>query len=323
MSSTPTFIIPGLFWLHSADNEYLSSQLKLPNIDKLLNNCTVEIIPNKSLSYWLYDLPSATISAQQTLSVQGFTEFSNWLYVEPTHLRVDRDRLLISEPELLQLNDQETINTIETINNHFENELKIFKLNDNLWLIGCNIDTSEIFANPIIDIIGENIDEYLPTGKNSLKLHSVMNEIQMLLFNNDVNTSRENDGLLAINSVWFWQKEFDNKTNLITCNDLTNITLRESIQSAVTNGSYIYLDTLLYSAKYRDSFAWVNNLNKLDNLIGNELLQTLDKYKSVQIIIPSIEQSIKLIIKKSNLLNLFKQKNYHKLTNEIAKISSE
>ena len=318
MLNTPTFIIPGLFWLHSAEQDYLIPQLKLPNFNKLLTNSNVTKIPNKYLSDWVYKYPHAKELAKQILNKGELDKYSDWLYVEPTHLRVDRDRLLISEPELLQLNDMETEQLLTIINNHFDSELSIHKYQDNLWLMGCNIDVSEIKSYPIIDIIGENIDEFLHSGNHSLKISSLMNEIQMLLFDQPLNNLRQAEGFLSVNSIWIWNKSFNSQPTLISNNNAIGNPITDLTAQVIAEpNSFIYLDNLLYSAQYRDSFAWLNNLNQFDKNITSHLLSILDSVKEVNIIIPVMNHSVSIRIKKPNIFNLLTKNTYVKLANQI------
>ena len=49
-----------------------------------------------------------------------------------------------------------------------------------------------------------HLREILPAGADAPEWHRLMNEAQMLLHDHPVNHRRERDGLLTINSVWFW-----------------------------------------------------------------------------------------------------------------------
>lgn len=133
-------------------------------------------------------------------------EFKHFLFAEPTHLRIDRDRLLISEAELLQLNQTECNEIISAINKHFTPDFKLYYFDEHLWLLGLNIDPSDEKFYPIIDIIGENINDYLPSHNNSLLYNKFLNEVQMLLFGLSVNKIRGAEGSLAVSSLWLWDK---------------------------------------------------------------------------------------------------------------------
>ncbi len=208
----------------------------------------------------------------------------------------------------MQLNDNEIDTTLSLINKHFANDLQIYKYTDELWLLGCNIDCEEIKSHPIIDIIGENIDDYLPQCKNYLKLHSIINEIQMLLFNHHINQQRKQDGLLEINSIWLWDNDFSKKDFAII-----TPTLDINHYLGINHTSYFYIDNLLYSTQYRDSFAWINNLNQLDLTLFNQLLEALKVHKQINLVIPQTDKSYLITVKRSNITNLFHKNNYIKL----------
>ncbi len=48
------------------------------------------------------------------------------------------------------------------------------------------------------------IEGHLPSGKDAPQLHVLLNEIQMALYQSEVNNQRERDGQSPINSIWFW-----------------------------------------------------------------------------------------------------------------------
>ncbi|MEZ0332311.1 MAG: hypothetical protein ACAH07_12355, partial [Methylophilaceae bacterium] len=49
---------------------------------------------------------------------------------------------------------------------------------------------------------GRDIRQHMPQGKGMAKWHGILNEIQMLLHDHAINQSREQNGLVPINSVW-------------------------------------------------------------------------------------------------------------------------
>ena len=47
-------------------------------------------------------------------------------------------------------------------------------------------------------------DDSMPTGEAAAGYRSLVSEVEMSLHDHDVNLRRENDGLLPVNSLWFW-----------------------------------------------------------------------------------------------------------------------
>lgn len=313
-----TIMLPGLIWPNPADLNYL--QTNTPNLDRLISKSKITH-ESYSFSDFIYSnfFKPKELCSSSTLKIQSLAniaakslnishEYKYFLFAEPTHLRVDRDRLLISETELLQLDEVESSSIINNLNKHFAPTIKFYQFTIDLWLIGVNFETNGSQFYPILDIIGENIDDYLPTGNNGIKLTQILNEVQMLLFKLPENIKRQQDGLLSVNSLWFWDKDssrFDlsllYKRQIFTNyklighlnlqkipEDLGALFVTQNLES-----SLIFIDTLYYPACYRDSYSWISNIEKIDN----DLFSLLVCYNGViQILIPTSIETLKITI---------------------------
>lgn len=270
-----TIIIPGLCWPDGGDKEHLLPQVKTPALNSLLSFAKNELCPySYSDFYYSLLLKDKTMDKHKSLAF-GYAKilgvenrWKDYLLISPTHLRIDRDRILICESELLQISVEEGDEVIALLNRHFGGECEFFSINEELWLIGINTDFSDISLIPLMDIIGENINEYLPSGELGLKLNALSNEIQMLLFDCPINNWRSNNGLLSINGVWFWDKR-----------NLTNLTFGENeissnprlgnpvtdLTSQLLKNNIILIDQLYYPCHYRDAYSWITLLNSLDS----------------------------------------------------------
>jgi hypothetical protein len=54
------------------------------------------------------------------------------------------------------------------------------------------------------EVVGRNVDSFLPEGTAGADWRFVTNEVQMLLHGAEVNREREARGVPPINSLWFW-----------------------------------------------------------------------------------------------------------------------
>ena len=201
-----TIAIPGLFWPDSGDIDYLYPKIEADNFKSLIKHANVSKL-NYGYSNLFYSastgLAQGSLAKQLASQLKITDEYPNFLLAEPTHLRLDRDRLLIAEPALLQLDQSEEVAIINAINTHFNGEIKLYYVNEGLWLVGHKLDVSDCTFYPILDIIGENIDDYLvKEGADAIKLNKLINEIQMLLFNLPLNEERKQEGSLVANSLW-------------------------------------------------------------------------------------------------------------------------
>lgn len=296
-------VLPGLLWPNLADAEYLAPQLTTPYFNKLFAVAKKSCLAFRYSDYYY----AAQLNATQYLSDDSLARFyarqnnlqgySGYLLIEPTHLRIDRDRLLICESELLQLNEDEARLLIEEINLHFGGEINLSYIREDLWLIGLNYEVNDLVSLPILDIIGENIYDHLPQGKNQLHIHKLLNEIQMLLFNLALNQQREQDGLLSVNSIWLWDKSLARLPkigrNVLSNNAQLGNTI-EHLEEQLKNCDTLLIDRAYAASRYRDSFAWKDILAQLDREVGFLLLQKLKsrEFTHLELILPGLRNSL-------------------------------
>lgn len=315
-------VLPGIIWPEIGDYEYLIKQLDIPNLSKLCTSATLkQEIHCHSYSdfvYGDYDYSAGLLAQSYAKKLNVHSEFNSFLMVEPTHLRADRDRLLIAEAELLQLNTDEAKTIITAINQHFSGELKLYLLEDDLWLLGIDLYLTDLVSYPIIDIVGENIDDFLPQGKSRLALHKILNEIQMLLFNLPINQQRQDDGLMQVNSVWFWNKQNPNLNvagqRMISTSQQIDEQFNEITQTT-TSLTTLVIPTGYFAARYRDSFAWVQQINQFEQEIVQKLIILLSshKVKQINILIPGISNSWRLSVRSFDLWKFWRKKSWLEL----------
>lgn len=335
-----TIAFPGLIWPDSGDIEYLYQDLKTPFLDKFIKQAKIS---KHSYSYSDFlcgihslertmdshaknchpradgDLLHKTLSHKLAKQLNVAREFPYFLVAEPTHLRIDRDRLLISEASLLQLDKTESQAIIDIINTHFTPLFKLYYVNEHLWLLGLNINPEHEKFYPILDIIGENINDYLPKSNNSLKYNKFLNEVQMLLFSTEVNKLRKSEGSLSVSSLWLWDKNISNNTfdyDEVFINDNCPLLNYDKIQALPNNleqtfcsnkNSLIIIDNLYYPSSYRDSYSWQDKIEDIDKTIF--MLLDKMKIKDFTVLILGSNHTLELKIKKRLFLNLFSKNN--------------
>ena len=59
-------------------------------------------------------------------------------------------------------------------------------------------------AMPAAAIDGRQPDDFMPSGAGTAGYHRLTSELQLCLHEHEVNVRRDEEGLLPINSVWFW-----------------------------------------------------------------------------------------------------------------------
>jgi len=127
-----------------------------------------------------------------------------WFHADPVHLTPTRDHVMILDNKDLAVSVQEAQELTLLLTNHFadENWQFVFK-QPNQWYFGI-ADDLEITTTPLSQAMERDLQPCMPMGSHARQWRSIINEIQMLLFNSSVNQRREKRGQLSINSLWLW-----------------------------------------------------------------------------------------------------------------------
>lgn len=316
-------ILPGLIWPDPADLAYILNNETYPSISAIFAKGKL------SQQTWAYSdfyyqpaFKDKTLSlAQNYAKILALPDTHGYLLVEPTNLRADRDRLLIAESALLQIDESEARVLLTRLNQHFsEDNLKFHYLEDELWLLELPEQVNDLLTYPLLDIIGNNIDDYLPQGNNAIAFHRLLNEIQMLFFTEEINQTRENEGLLTINSVWFWDKNYidlgiDYAGLLSNIKNLGRKFQLEALKEHMQGNSLILIDQAYYPAVYRDSFAWVKILAELDSKFITPMLKMLKsgKINKIKFYLPYLGNSWQIILRRHDLFKFWRKIKYKDL----------
>jgi len=145
------------------------------------------------------DLPSAAISR---LAESGKKDDAFWFHADPVFLKATADRLLLFDAEMLDIRPEDAEALIKRFNQHFsEDGWHLEASHPNRWYLRLP-KVPALSTSPLGDVVGRNIDHYLPTGDEAKRWRSVLNEIQMLFHSATANMQREADSLLPINGIW-------------------------------------------------------------------------------------------------------------------------
>lgn len=124
------------------------------------------------------------------------------LHADPLHLRPDQDRLLGFDFHHQPLTADEARQFAEAFNAHFAQDgLRLLTPHPIRWYLEVD-HAPRLRTHPLVDVVGRNIDLFLPKGEDARRWRSWMNELQMLFFELPVNALRESQGQLPVNSLW-------------------------------------------------------------------------------------------------------------------------
>lgn len=198
-------VIPDLFLPKDFAAE-VCADLRLPALERLLGKGQSEILEPVALEDRLCemfglpcrdDAPIAPISAAFDGLAAGC-----WLRADPVHLRLQRDQMLLLANS--EISAEEAGQMCASLNEYFAGQgMEFFAPHPQRWYVRLD-SLPDIRTRPISQVIGGDVRGALPTGADAAHWHRVFNEIQMLLFAHPYNESRDERGVLTINSVWLW-----------------------------------------------------------------------------------------------------------------------
>lgn len=184
--------------------------LHVPALKRLLARAHCTTLDPIGVDAWLctafgverqHDWPLAPL----TLALDGGDPgVAYWLRSDPVYLRMLRGQLLLAESGMYAPTADETRALIATLNEHFAPDNLAFQApHPARWYLRVE-HAPALVTQSLADVIGRDIDRYLPAGNDGLRWHRILNEIQMLLHEHPVNQARETAGKPALNSVWLW-----------------------------------------------------------------------------------------------------------------------
>lgn len=216
MTSTPrqlSLVIPGLFGPAAIKQLPTAWQdLSLPALESLLSRAARRSVAAPGLEQTLFalfkvattddsDLPIAAVTRQWDMKDAGDYW---WLRADPVHLRADRDRLVMLGNTLLTISSEECAQLAAELNKHFLDEAwNLQAVNAGRWYLRLDGDP-QVCTEALPGVVGQDILHHMPHGPAERRWRSVLNEVQMVLHASTVNRDREKQGLLPINSLWFW-----------------------------------------------------------------------------------------------------------------------
>ena len=132
---------------------------------------------------------------------------SIWACVQPVHVRIAHDHLVLIDPASLALTDAEASTLLDVARPLIEElGVRIEAPNPSRWYLASDAFGTLAGASPL-RASGRNIEIWLPheahTGERSRAWMKLQNEVQMAWFEHPVNEAREARGLPSVNSIWF------------------------------------------------------------------------------------------------------------------------
>jgi hypothetical protein len=134
----------------------------------------------------------------------GSTKDAFWLHADPVCMQADMDHAILFDAQSLQLAEHEADQLIAELNAHFsQDDISLQRGSAANWYLALN-SHSDISTSTLHEVVGRNVNQFMPTGSDAQHWKRFMNESQMLLHASEVNQQREARGHLPVNSLWLW-----------------------------------------------------------------------------------------------------------------------
>ncbi|MFM0507600.1 regulator [Paraburkholderia sp. RL17-373-BIF-A] len=132
---------------------------------------------------------------------------ATWACVQPVHVRIAHDHLVLIDPASLDLSDEEAGALLAVARPLIEElGVRIEAPRPARWYLSGDGFGTLAGASPL-RASGRNIEIWLPheahSGERSRAWMKLQNEVQMAWFEHPINEAREARGLPAVNSIWF------------------------------------------------------------------------------------------------------------------------
>ena len=147
------------------------------------------------------DLPSAALLMKAN---HRYADERYYIQAAPVHLEADLDHAVLTPAADISISENEAAALCEALNRHFaEDGLSFDMLSKDQWVVSSS-DEILVSTTSLSEAIGRNINFLLPYGETSGYWKKILTEAQMLMYSHDVNSRRNDSGLMTINSLWFY-----------------------------------------------------------------------------------------------------------------------
>jgi hypothetical protein len=205
-----TLFIPGLLRLASdMPNEDIPP---IPSMERLFGLASKKKINTRVFSDTLFQIFGYDTHETEGYPVAGITRLIDddhssdglWMRADPGHLAADRGGVVLMDNSTFTINQHDSLVLAAEIKDIFSDRgFNLEAPTTNRWYLQLN-EIPGISTRAIHEVVGNDIDQFMPTGDDKLIWHQLINEIQMCLHSSEVNEDRLKRGELPVNSVWLW-----------------------------------------------------------------------------------------------------------------------
>jgi hypothetical protein len=125
-----------------------------------------------------------------------------WAVITPVHWAVQTNHITMSDPEALQLGEDESRSLLAAMLPYFsEDGIRLVYDTPTRWLASGAVFRG--LATASVDrVVGRRVDDWLPKTPAAKPLRRLQQEMQMLLYTHPLTDARAAQGQVAVNSFW-------------------------------------------------------------------------------------------------------------------------
>ncbi|MBI5257613.1 MAG: hypothetical protein HY855_14015 [Burkholderiales bacterium] len=211
----PTLIVPFAGPGSEAGRQALLG-LPLPNLQRLLARLSPGIVNGgdeytlsppheRALAYamgWRAADGALPFAARVAASIGLPLGEHAWGLLTPVHLQVSTERIILTDPQALELDEAGSRALLDAVRPLLESEGFLLHWAGPLQWLAAHPVFDRLATASLDRVIGRHIDPWLPKQPEARTLRRVQNEAQMLLHGHPLNEAREAAGLPPVNSFW-------------------------------------------------------------------------------------------------------------------------
>lgn len=147
---------------------------------------------------------SPPIAAGLWRALGGTPDAGHWFILQPVHLHVARDHLVLTDPRQLSLSEADARALFVAAQSAFnEAGLALHYGSADYWFMRADRHRDLQTSTPDATC-GRNIDIWMPQGDSARAWRKLQNEVQMAWYGHPVNEAREERRAHPVNSLWLW-----------------------------------------------------------------------------------------------------------------------
>ncbi|ALQ50224.1 phosphoglycerate mutase [Nitrosomonas ureae] len=287
-------LIPNLFWSDTSQPEIYNGLL-IHFLETLLSKGISRTSSSLEMETWLckqFNLeqqhgswPIAPLMLHIDAPALAKTSKDFWMCADPVHLRIEQNHIMLADSQSFKISPEEAEQFVQDLNHNLGNSNFIFStFHPHRWYIRIP-KAPEMQTHLLSQVTCKNINNFLPTGKDSIIWHKIFNEVQMLLHEHPINQARESRGELIINSIWLgggggilqsihspythiWSND-DFSQSLALASSINRLNLpidvNNWLKTKIPGNHLVVLDSLRSPAKYKNAYEWRETLKNMEH----------------------------------------------------------